>query len=73
MNPRISIDPKVCHGQPVVAGTRVPVAIVIGSLAGGMTFDDVAKEYSISAEDIRACLAWAAQLADREKLYPMAG
>lgn len=34
---RIIIDPKICHGKPVLRGTRLPVAIVIGSLAGGMT------------------------------------
>lgn len=73
MNPRITIDPKICHGQPVVTGTRVPVAIVIGSLAGGMSFDDIVEEYRVTEEDIRACLAWAAQLTEREKLYPMAG
>ena len=37
-NDRIVIDPKICHGKPVIRGTRTPVAIVVGSLAGGMSF-----------------------------------
>jgi uncharacterized protein (DUF433 family) len=35
---RIVIDPNICHGKPVIRGTRVPVTVVIGSLAGGITF-----------------------------------
>ena len=39
---RIVIDPAISHGRPVIRGTRVPVTIVIGSLAGGMTFEETA-------------------------------
>ena len=39
MNERIVIDPKICHGKPVIRGTRMPVALVLGSLAGGMSFE----------------------------------
>ncbi len=39
MDNRIVIDPEICHGKPVVRGTRTPVAIVVGSLAGGMSFE----------------------------------
>jgi uncharacterized protein (DUF433 family) len=45
MEDRIVLDPKVCHGRPAIRGTRTPVAIVIGSLAGGMAFEDVQREY----------------------------
>ena len=38
---RIVVDPAICHGKPVIRGTRVPVAIVVGSLAGGMSFEEV--------------------------------
>ncbi len=51
---RIVIDPAICHGKPVIRGTRVPVTVVVGSLAGGMTFEDVQREYDITADDIRA-------------------
>lgn len=71
MNERIVIDPKVCHGKPVVRGTRLPVSIVVGSLAGGMTFEDVQREYGISLEDIRAALKFAGELVEQEQHHPL--
>ncbi len=56
MNDAIVIDPAVCHGKPVIRGTRMPVALVVGSLAGGMTFEEVQQEYGLSVTDIRAAL-----------------
>jgi uncharacterized protein (DUF433 family) len=53
---RIVIDSTICHGRPVIRGTRVPVTVVVGSLAGGMTFEDVEREYDLSLDDIRAAL-----------------
>jgi uncharacterized protein (DUF433 family) len=44
MNDRITIDPAICHGKPVIRGTRMPVSIVVGSLAGGMSFEEVQPE-----------------------------
>jgi len=61
MNERIVIDPKVCHGQPVVRGTRTPVTVILDCLAGGDSFEAVQQAYSITVEDIRACLAFAAE------------
>lgn len=52
----VVLDPGIAHGKPIIRGTRVPVAVVIGSLAGGMTFEEIQREYEISAEDIRASL-----------------
>ena len=57
---RITIDPMICHGEPVIRGTRVPVRIVIGSLAGGMRLEEIQHEYGIHAEDIRAAEAFGA-------------
>lgn len=71
MHDRIRIDPKVCHGKPVIRGTRTPVAIVVGSLAGGMAFEEIQREYDLTAEDIRAALAFAADLVDREQHHPL--
>ena len=59
MNDRIIIDPAICHGKPVIRGTRTPVAVVIGSLAGGMTSDEVQREYDLTPDDIQAALAFA--------------
>lgn len=66
---RIVIDPTIAHGRPVVAGTRVPVAVVVGSLAGGMSFEDVQREYDLSIEDIRAALAFAGAQLDEESFH----
>ncbi len=71
MNERIVIDPKVCHGKPVIRGTRTPVSIVVGGLAGGMSFEDVAQEYDLSVEDIRAALQFAGELVDQEQHHPL--
>jgi uncharacterized protein (DUF433 family) len=62
---RIVIDPAICHGKPVIQGTRVPVTVVVGSLAGGMTFEDVQREYDVTADDIRAALRFVGELAER--------
>ncbi|MCB2261329.1 MAG: DUF433 domain-containing protein [Candidatus Thiosymbion ectosymbiont of Robbea hypermnestra] len=66
---RILIDPAICHGKPVIAGTRVPVAIVVGSLAGGMSFEEVQREYNLSLEDIRAVLAFAGALVEEQSFH----
>lgn len=71
MNDRIVIDPKICHGKPVIRGTRLPVAIVVGSLAGGMTFDEVQRDYGITTDDIRAALKFAGDLIEREQHHPL--
>ena len=70
MQERVVIDPGICHGKPVIRGTRTPVAIVVGSLAGGMTFEEVQREYDLTSEDIRAALAFAARLVEQEQQRP---
>ena len=65
--PRITIDEKIRFGKPVIKGTRVPVELVIGKLAGGMTYEEVMSEYDLSREDILAALDYAAKhLSDEE-------
>jgi uncharacterized protein (DUF433 family) len=64
---RISIDPNICHGQACVKGTRIPVHQIVGMLANGDTVEDLLSEYpSLSREDIMACLAYAADLAEEQ-------
>jgi uncharacterized protein (DUF433 family) len=65
MNDRIFIDPKVCHGKPVIRGTRTPIALIVCSLAGGMGFDEVDREYSLTVDDIRAALKFAGKLVEQ--------
>jgi uncharacterized protein (DUF433 family) len=68
---RIVLDPAISHGKPVIRGTRVPVTIVIGSLAGGMTFEEIQREYDLTADDIRAALRFVAELAEQESFHPL--
>ena len=71
MNESIVIDPKVCHGKPVIRGTRMPVALIVGSLAGGMTFEEVQREYGLTAAHIRAALKFAGELVEQEQYHPL--
>ncbi len=71
MHERIAIDPKVCHGQACVKGTRIPVHQLLGMLANGDTVEDLLEEYpSLIREDILACLDYAASLA-AEQITPV--
>jgi len=64
---RIVVDMQVMHGKPVIAGTRIPVYVVLNLLAGGFSPEQVLKEYpDLTLEDVQACLAYAARLAEEE-------
>ena len=64
---RIIVDEKIRFGKPVIKGTRVPVDLVIGKLAGGLSYEEVIAEYEITREDILAALDYAAKhLSDEE-------
>jgi uncharacterized protein (DUF433 family) len=65
---RIIIDPEISHGKPVIKGTRVPVEIVLGSLAGGMDIKDVSEEYGITREDVLAAIRYAARIVASEEI-----
>lgn len=65
---RITIDDKIHLGKPVIQGTRVPVDLVLGKLAGGMTYEAIMAEYDILKEDILAVLDYAAKLVAEEEI-----
>jgi len=68
---RIAVDQHVQHGKPCIRGTRTPVYVVLEALATGMTAADVCREYPpVTDEDIRACMNYAALLANEEELTP---
>jgi uncharacterized protein (DUF433 family) len=71
MNDRIVIDPKVQHGKPVIRCTRMPVARIVGSLAGGMTFEEVRDAYALTDDDIRATLKFANELIEKKGFHPL--
>jgi uncharacterized protein (DUF433 family) len=64
--PRISVDPEVRFGKPVIAGTRVPVSVIVGAVAAGDSWSEVAQQYGITEEDVRAALTYAAQRLEEE-------
>jgi len=68
---RIVIDERIMHGKPVIKGTRVPVDVILGSLAGGMTYEEVEKEYGITREDILAAIEYARKIISEEKVRPL--
>lgn len=65
---RIVVDPEIRHGKPVIKNTRVPVDIILGSLAGGMEVKEVAEEYGIEKEDILAAIEYATMLVSKEEI-----
>ena len=70
---RVVIDPQLHHGDPCIKGTRVPVSIIVGSIADGMGVDEVRGAYpQLSVEDIRAALAYAAEVLRQEIIIPIA-
>jgi uncharacterized protein (DUF433 family) len=66
--PRIVVDPAIRFGKPVIEGTRVPVELVLGQLAAGMTIETVMDEYALTREDVLAALAYAAERVTSEEI-----
>jgi len=64
---RITIDPRICHGQACVEGTRIPVHQIVHMLANGDSVEELLHEYpTLTREDILACLDYAASLAEEQ-------
>ncbi len=67
LSDRIQLESAVCHGKPVVRGTRVLVSNVIGAIAAGQSHAEILEDYpSITEADIRACLEFAGELTAME-------
>jgi len=60
---RISIDPQICNGKPIIRGKRITVQTILGFLAEGDTRQDILKQYpTLEPEDIDAVLRFAAAM-----------
>lgn len=69
---RITIDPAILVGKPVVKGTRIAVELVIDLLSQGWTHEQILDSYpGLTAEDVRACLAYASEVLHAERVYPL--
>ncbi len=70
---RIVVDPRVMAGKPVIRGTRITVDLILELLASGMKPEEIARDYRISLEDIRAALLYAAKVLGREEVVVETG
>ncbi len=65
MNERIEVNPNICHGKPVIRVTRIMVRNILGAMAGGDSIDDILRNYpELTADDIKAAMAYAIELVD---------
>jgi uncharacterized protein (DUF433 family) len=64
---RIAVDKNIMHGKPCIKGTRIPVYLILDLLAGGSTTQEILEDYpDIAANDVLACVEYAAMLAREE-------
>jgi uncharacterized protein (DUF433 family) len=69
---RITINPDICHGKPIIRGLRYPVEMILELLSSGMTNEDILADYSdLEHEDIQAVLAYATQLTQVKRILPI--
>ena len=65
---RVVTDPAICHGKPCVGGHRIWVSLIVDLLVDGITVEQLPEQYpGLEADDIRACLAYAAEMT-RERI-----
>jgi uncharacterized protein (DUF433 family) len=69
---QLKSDPNICGGQLCAGGTRIPVTVILDSIAEGSSREEILKSYpSLRPEHIEAALAYAAELAREEALLPL--
>lgn len=69
---RITIDPQICHGKPVVRGLRYPVEMLLELMSAGMTMDEILADYEdLEREDLLAVLAYATRLSQIKRTEPV--
>ena len=64
---RIVVDPRIMAGKPVIKGTRITVDMILELLASGISPEEIAEDYEISVEGVRAVLLYAARVLGREE------
>jgi uncharacterized protein (DUF433 family) len=67
--PGIVVDTEIAHGKPTIAGTRIPVTTILGSLAGGDSIEDVCVGYGVTREQVQAALGYATDRLNGEEVY----
>lgn len=66
--PHIIVDPQIRFGKPVIKGTPVPIHVLVAKVAGGMLQEQVADEYGVTLEDVKAALAYAAKVLEQPEI-----
>jgi uncharacterized protein (DUF433 family) len=70
---RITINPDICHGKPVIRNLRYPVENMLELLSAGMTIDELLADYpDLQREDLLACMAFAQQVMSIKSVYRVA-
>ncbi|MCA9919734.1 MAG: DUF433 domain-containing protein [Anaerolineales bacterium] len=69
MNQRIELNPLICHGKPIIKGTRIMVSTILGALAGGDSIEMILEDYpTLEREDVQAALMFASELSQFEDI-----
>jgi len=69
---RITVDPNILAGKPIIKGTRISVELILDFLANGWTVETILENYpKLKKEDIIAVLRYAAEILKEEKVYPL--
>jgi uncharacterized protein (DUF433 family) len=68
----ITADPAVLVGKPVIRGTRLAVEFILGLIAQGWPEHEIMRNYHLSREQVRACVAYAQQRLNEEKVFAIA-
>ena len=69
---RITVDPKILAGKPIIKGTRIAVEFVLDLLANGWTTEEILRNYpQLNKEDTIAILKYAVAILMEEKVYPL--
>jgi uncharacterized protein (DUF433 family) len=64
---QIEINLNIKGGKPVIKGTRVPVEVVVGAVAGGASWEEITEAYAITVEQVQSCLAFATEILREEQ------
>jgi uncharacterized protein (DUF433 family) len=69
---RITIDPQICHGKPVIRGLRYPVETMLGLMSSGMSIDEILADYEdLERDDLLAVLTFATRLSQVKRMEPV--
>lgn len=73
LHERISINPKICHGEPCIKGTRIMVTNILAAIAEGLPMSEILQDFpDLTPEDVLACVAFANDVVQEKEWYSVA-